>query len=211
MKLNNLGRLLSLGLVSLAAAHVASAAELTILDAHLIGGWTGASVSGEGAESEVKSSKAMSYGLGVGIEIPLAESFGIVTGLDYVHRKFEVGYDEARLEKTVPTFILPVMARAWLGNAFYLQGGLYAAKAVGANKYNVVSGDEDLIGWDYKDRRSVDFGLIAGLGVNIAAFGKTGLYVQGQYLHGFSDSAGASVMEERVRDIQISTGVRIEI
>ncbi len=213
MKLNlkKLGRLLSFGMFTLLAAPQVHAAKLAILDVHIIGGWTGASVEGEGTESSIDASKAMSYGVGLGIELPLAGSFGIVSGLDYVHRKFEIGFDVARIEKTVPTIIIPVMARAWFGDAFYVQGGLYGAKSVGSNNYEFKTGEDADLDFDYKDRRSVDFGAIAGLGVNIAMFGKTGLYVQAQYLHGFTDSAGATIYKERVRDIQVSTGLRIEI
>jgi hypothetical protein len=210
-KNKNLGRLLSLGIFSLVAAPQANAAKLAILDAHLIGGWTGVAVKGSGDESEVNSTKAMSYGIGVGVELPLANSFGIVTGLDYIHRKFEVGFDAARVERTVPTMILPVMVRAWVGDTFYVQGGVYASKGVGSITDEAKSGDSSLIGFDTNARRGVDFGALAGLGANLAMFGKTGLYIQGQYMHGFSDSASASVYQERARDILISTGLRIEI
>ena len=206
-----LGRVLSLGVLAVLAAPLAQAAQVAILDVHLLGGWTGVAVEGTGNERDVDASKSMSYGIGAGVEIPLAESFGLVTGLDYLHRKFQVGFDAARLERTIPTIIVPVMARAWIGDVFYVQGGVYGSKGVGSITDSAVSGNDTLIGFDHDNRRAIDFGAIAGAGVNVAMFGKTGLYVQGQYLHGFTDSAGATIYEERVRDLLVSTGIRIEL
>lgn len=211
MNTTKLGRLLTLGIFTALAAPQAQAAKLAILDAHILGGWTGVAVSGTGSEKNVTSSKTMSYGLGVGVELPLAESLGIVTGIDYLHRKFEVGFEKARIERTVPTVIIPVMVRAWIGDAFYVQGGVYGSKGVGDVKDTFKSGNKGLIGFDSQARRGVDFGGVAGLGLNLAMFGKTGVYMQGQYLHGFSNSSSASVYKERVRDLLVSTGVRIEL
>lgn len=193
------------------AAPNAHAAGLAILDAHILGGWTGSSVNRDSNGTSFDSTKAASYGIGAGVELPLAESFGIVTGLDYVQRRFELGYDAARVERTVPTMFVPVLLRAWLGDSFYVQGGVYASKGLGTVKDDYIVGDSTVFDFERSKRRGLDFGAAAGIGLNIAMFGKTGLYVQGQYLYGFTDSASNSSFSEKVRDLLVSTGVRIEL
>lgn len=207
----------SIKTIALVAAGVAfgsqaQAAKLAILDVHLMGGWTGASAERtQGGGADFSTTKAMSYGIGAGVELPLADSLGIVTGLDYVHRRFEIGYTGMRAERTVPTIFVPVMLRGWVSDAFYLQGGVYGSKGVGSIKDKAVLGDLESGDLSSSARRSVDFGLTGGLGINLAFFGKTGIYVQGQYLHGLTDSSGSSLYKEQVRDILVSTGLRIEL
>lgn len=204
--------LTSIGFFTFLSAAPVQAANVALFDAHLMGGWTGASASRtSGGGATFSANQSMSYGLGAGVELPMGSMLGIVTGLDYVQRRFEIGYDAARVERIVPTVFVPLMLRGWLSNSFYLQGGVYASKGIGHVKDTFQVGSSSIFNFDSSSRRAVDYGAVAGLGANIAFYEKTGIYVQAQYLYGLSDSSSSSLYSEKVRDFLISTGVRIEI
>lgn len=212
MKKFNLGKIfcLTVGL-SLAATSYADGLRLGV---GALAGATGVDVSSNSpAESaNMVENRKFGYGAGALIEVPIVEFFGLETGALYLHRRYDISNNSVNITRTVPSLIVPIEGRFWIGDIFTAAVGGFASIGVGKAKDEVNSGNVTVSNsFSHNDRKVAEFGLTAALGVNVPVWDKSGLFVEARYNHGLSDSSESATFEERIRDVIFMAGVRFDL
>jgi len=172
-------------------------------------GVTGARTTGTGQATGVNADRRMGFGAGALAEFPLNKFLGIETGVFYMHRRFDLGTDTVSLARTVPTLIVPVEARFWLGNVFSVSAGPFVAFSVGDQDDSVTTGPATAT-FSSGNRDAVELGATAAATVNLATINKTGIFLEGRYNRGLSNSSRDGIFEERIDDMLVLAGLRYE-
>ncbi len=198
--------------LTIAASTSAFAAEGVRVAVAGIAGVTGArngsSNSAQGAG--LTADRKIGYGAGALLEFPLSDGLGIETGALYVRRKFEIGNPSFRLTRTVPTLFVPLEARFWLGDFLSVAGGAFGAIRVGSQSDEVTSGSTTLASVSSGNRESTEFGATAAATLNLAAAGKSGLFIEARYNRGFSNASKDGIYDEHIDDLLVLVGLRFD-
>ncbi len=203
---------LLVGIVALCGSQSSQAAGLR-LSIGGIAGLTGArenssdSVQAKGLSSE----RHFSLGAGALLESALTDSVGIEIGALYIARKFEIGNEALKLTRTVPTVFFPLEARLWVGNMLSFAGGVFAAARVGNQHDEITSGNATLGSFSSGNRKNVEYGMTVAGTLNIATVNKTGIFLEGRYNRGFTNSARDGLFEERIDDLWLMAGARLDL
>jgi len=215
MKKMNLNASVSLVLAAAltsATASPALAAEGVRVAVAGIAGVTGArnGSSNPAQGAGLTADRKIGYGAGALIEFPFSEGLGIETGALYVQRKFEIGNPNFRLTRSVPTVFVPLEARLWLGNFFSVAGGAFGALRVSSQSDEVTSGSTTLASISSGNRESTEFGATAAATLNLAAAGKSGLFIEARYNRGFSNASKDGIYDEHIDDLLVLAGLRFD-
>lgn len=179
-----------------------------------IAGLTGAreGSSNPAQASGIDTSRNFGLGLGALIESPFVDAFGIEFGALYVARTFEIGNATVKFKRSVPTLMVPLDARLWLGDILSVAGGFFAAIKVGTqtDEYSIGNATVSTFGTN-GDRQSPEFGMTLAATLNIATVGKSGLFLETRYNRGFTNSSKETGLEERIDDLLFMAGVRLDM
>ena len=99
--------------------------------------------------------------------------------------------------------------RFYLAKILSIGAGGFAAVPVGKTSDSYSVGDNTVVN-SGSSRKGVDYGLTGALGVNIP-IGPLGVFGEARYNYGLSDSASNSDVEEKIRDLLFTVGVKVKI
>jgi hypothetical protein len=158
---------------------------------------------------------ASSFGVGYSRSLELAAE--IETGLYFLPRNFSssgMGFSGS----TSGAFLqVPLAVRLWMNRFVSLLGGFYGAYGLGTLRNTSDFGGGPLysdVEYSVFGLKRLDFGLLAGLGIDIPIIENVGLAIDGRYGLGLTnaatDSSGASsIMSWKHRDLTILFGLRL--
>ena len=104
---------------------------------------------------------------------------------------------------------MPVEARFYLAKIVSIGVGGFGAFAVGKTSDSFDNGNSTLVNTG-SSRNGIDYGLTGAVGVNIP-MGAFGVFGEARYNYGLSDSATNGDVEEKLRDMLLSVGVKLKI
>lgn len=156
------------------------------------------------------SNNGVGYGVSALVEVPASPVWGIETGAIYLNRKFGIGNSDLQVMRTVPTLLIPVEARYWIGDIVSLAAGGFGAICVGQVTDTIVAGEGSTT-INSNQRKDLEGGLTAAVDFNFAIARKTGLFVEGRYNYGLTDSADNGLFKERMRDALMVAGLRMDL
>lgn len=178
----------------------------------LVGAFTG--IDSDSSDSVQKqglsSDRKFGWGLAAGLDSPMGPVSLAISAM-YVRRIFEIGNSTLRIEREVPTLFVPLELRLWLGNAFYVGGGVFGSIRVGDQKDKILSGSNTLFSFSSGQRNDFEYGFAAAAGLTIPIYERTGIALEGKYLYGLKDAAKDSTYEEKIRDLAFIAGLRFSI
>jgi hypothetical protein len=168
-----------------------------------------AKYSGGSSTATLSADPKWGFGGMAAVELGLADYAGVAIGVHYLERRFQISGGAVDWTRTIPTMFIPVEARFYLAKVLSIGAGGFAAFAVGHTKDSFKTGNSTLVNTG-SSRNGVDFGLTAALGVNIP-IGPLGVFGEARYNFGLTDSASNSDVEEKIRDLLFTVGVKFKI
>jgi len=168
-----------------------------------------AEFSGDSNNASLSADPKWGYGAMASIELGLADYAGIALGAHYMQRRFQISGGAIDWTRTIQTITVPLEARFYLLRVLSVGAGGFAAFPVGKTKDSFDNGDSTLVNTGSK-RKGVDYGLTGALGVNVP-LGPVGIFGEARYNYGLTDSAANSDVEEKIRDLLFTVGVKVKI
>jgi hypothetical protein len=168
-----------------------------------------AEFSGGSNSVSLSSDPKWGYGVMTAVELGLADYAGVSLGAHYLHRRFQISGNGVDLTRTIPTLFFPLEARFYLMKILSIGAGGFAADPVGKTSDSYSVGDTTVVNTG-SSRNGVDYGLTGALGVNLP-LGPLGVFGEVRYNYGLSDSASNGDVEEKMRDLLFTVGVKVKI
>lgn len=187
-----------------------AAAEGFRISVEALGGVTGARSAGSALATGVEVDRKFGYGFGALVEIPAVESIGLEVGALYIQRTFKLGNSTLGITRTVPTVLVPLEARLWIGDTFSVAGGGFVALRVGSQTDTVTSGSDSLLTFTSGSRKTLEYGLTVATTINAGYIDKTGIFIEARYNRGLTNAFQNSSFEERIDDFLLGAGARFD-
>ena len=177
-----------------------------------IGGFTGVrqGSSNPTQATGLDSTRRWSLGAGLLLESPIVDSLGIELGALYIDRKFELRNSNLAIVRHAPTLFIPLEARLWLLDTLSFAGGAFVAFKTGDRTDEIITGNTSAGSFSSNSRQNTEFGTTVAATLNFSTGGKTGLFLEGRYNHGFTNSANDGTFEERIDDLLLMLGLRFD-
>lgn len=178
-----------------------------------IGGFAGALVGSSNASQllGLGSSRTLSWGAGLLLEAPINPTVGIELGGMFVARRFGIANNLLGVTRSIPTLMVPLEARIWLGNIFSIAAGGFAAFQLSAPTDEASIGGTPLGSFSLGSRQGTAWGLTGALTLNVATVDKAGIFLEGRYSRGLSNSASDGIFQESIDDLLLMAGARFEL
>jgi hypothetical protein len=160
-------------------------------------------------------SAKLGFGGGVGVEFGLSSMIGLSLEAIYEMHKMETSTAAFTSSVKTTSILFPVAARIWINPHFNLLGGGYYGMAMGKVKTETtvvspaatVSTEQD---YDAAGYKKGDYGLVAGLGINVPMSGAA-FFVDARYYLGLANlnnTASSATTSVKTSNIQALIGVR---
>jgi hypothetical protein len=163
------------------------------------------------AESGIDSDRKLGWGGGLLFDAPLAPAFSMGIGALYIDRKFQVGTGSVRLERKVPTVMVPLEAKFWLGNAISLGVGAFGAVKVGDVTDTAIAGGGTLQSTTAADHETIEYGLTASANLLFPVAERTGILLGARYLRGLKNGSKNAVYDEKIDDLALQAGLNFAL
>jgi hypothetical protein len=164
---------------------------------------------GDNKTASVSADPKWGFGIMTSVELGLADYAGVSLGAYYLQRRFQISGGPIDWTRTIPTVFVPLEARFYLAKVLSIGAGAFASIPVGSTRDSFSRGDSTLTNTG-SGRSGVDYGLTGALGVNIP-LESFGAFAELRYNHGLTDSAATRDVEEKIRDLLLTVGVKLKI
>jgi hypothetical protein len=162
-------------------------------------------------ETGVDSNRKLGWGGGIQFDAPLAKDLSLGVGGIYIERKFQIGNTANRLERKVPTILVPVEAKFWFGNVLSIGAGGFGAVKVGNATDTAIAGTGSLQSNSASDHQTVEYGLTASVDVLLPASERTGIILGAQYFRGLNNGSKSPLYDEKIDDILFKAGLNFSL